>query len=62
VTETVLGIDLAKLNIDVALLIDGKTKNKSFKNTSDGFETLALWLRKLGVGRVKRAWNILATI
>jgi transposase len=46
-------MDIAKLKIDVALFIDGKTKNKSFKNALDGFETLTLWLRELGVWRVQ---------
>ena len=49
----VLGIDIAKQRIEVALLVDGKVKNKSFKNTTEGFETLALWLRKLGIPKVQ---------
>jgi transposase len=36
----VLGIDIAKQRIEVALLVDGKVKNKSFKNTTEGFEAL----------------------
>jgi transposase len=48
----VLGIDIAKQRMEVALLIDGKVKNKSFKNTTEGFEALALWLKKLGIERV----------
>jgi len=51
-TAPVLGIDIAKLRVEVALLVDGKIKNKSFKNAPDGFEALALWLRKLGIERV----------
>jgi transposase len=49
----VLGIDIAKQRIEVALLVDGKVKNKSFKNTTEGFEALALWLRKLGILQVQ---------
>jgi transposase len=49
----VLGIDVAKQRVEVALLMDGKVKNKSFKNTTEGFETLALWLRKLGIPQVQ---------
>jgi transposase len=49
----VLGIDIAKQRVEVALLIDGKVKNKSFKNTMEGFETLALWLRKLGISQIQ---------
>jgi transposase len=36
----------------VALLVEGKIKNKSFKNAAEGFEALAVWLRKLGRERV----------
>jgi transposase len=49
----VLGIDIAKQRVEVALLVDGKVKNKSFKNTTEGFEALALWLRKLGIPQVQ---------
>jgi transposase len=48
----ILGIDVAKQRVEVALLIDGKVKNKSFKNTMEGFETLALWLKKFGISKV----------
>ena len=42
-----LGIDVAKLTIDVALLIrDAKPKQKSFANTPSGFLQLASWLRQ----------------
>jgi hypothetical protein len=36
----VLGVDIAKQRIEVALLIDGKVKNKSFKNATEGFDTV----------------------
>src|SRR5512136_2229173 len=49
----ILGIDIAKQRMEVALLVDGKIKNKSFKNTTEGFEALALWLRKLGIVKVQ---------
>jgi len=49
----VLGIDVVKQRIEVALLVDGKVKNKSFKNTMEGFETLALWLNKMGISQVQ---------
>ena len=49
----VLGIDITKQWIEVALLVDGKVKNKTFKNTTEGFEVLALWLRKLGIPQVQ---------
>ena len=49
----VLGIDIAKQRMEVALLVDGKVKNKSFKNTTEGFEALGLWLKKLGISKVQ---------
>ena len=49
----VLGIDIAKQKMEVALLVEGKVKNKAFKNTTEGFETLALWLRRLGIVQVQ---------
>jgi len=48
----ILGIDIAKQRIEVALLVDGKVKSRSFKNASDGFESLSLWLRKWSIERV----------
>jgi transposase len=48
----VLGVDISKQKIDAALLMDSKIKNKSFKNAAEGFEALALWLRKLGIKQV----------
>jgi transposase len=44
----ILGIDVAKQRLETALLVEGKIKNKSFKNAPEGFEALAGWLRKLG--------------
>jgi transposase len=49
----ILGIDIAKQRMEVALLINGKVKDKSFKNAMEGFEALALWLRKLGISKVQ---------
>lgn len=48
-SESILGVDIAKQKFEVALLAEGKIKNKSFPNTTEGFETLALWLKKLGI-------------
>jgi transposase len=48
-SEPVLGIDIAKQKFDAALLIGGKLKHKSCNNSTEGFETLAQWLRKQGV-------------
>lgn len=49
---TVLGIDIAKQKFDVALLLDGKTKHKTCKNSAEGFESLSLWLEKQGSQKV----------
>jgi transposase len=49
---TVLGIDIAKQKFDVALLLDGKTKQKVCKNSVEGFETLMVWLEKQGIQKV----------
>ena len=48
----VLGIDIAKQKFDVALLSDGKTKHKTCKNSTEGFEILMVWLEKQGVQKV----------
>jgi transposase len=49
---TILGIDIAKQKFDVALLVDGKTKHKTCKNSTEGFNTLVIWLEKQGVQKV----------
>ena len=41
-----VGIDVAKRTLQVALLVDGKLKQKSCPNTSDGFVALLSWLDK----------------
>ena len=46
---SVLGIDIAKQKFDAALLLDGKTKHKSCKNSVEGFETLKVWMEKQGI-------------
>jgi transposase len=49
---SVLGIDIAKQKFDAALLIDGKIKHKTCKNSTEGFETLMLWLERQGIQKV----------
>ncbi|MFH1911463.1 MAG: IS110 family transposase [Pseudomonadota bacterium] len=49
---SVLGIDIAKQKFDAALLVDGKTKHKTCKNSVEGFETLMIWLEKHGIQKV----------
>ena len=41
----VLGIDVSKKKLDLALLINGKLKAKVFDNTSAGHRALVEWLR-----------------
>lgn len=48
----VLGIDISKQKFDCAVLIDGKVKHKTCKNSAEGFEALALWLERQGIGKV----------
>jgi transposase len=42
----VLGIDVSKSKVDVALLINGKMKSKVVQNTPDGHQLLLEWLGK----------------
>jgi transposase len=49
---TVLGIDIAKQKFDAALLLEGKIKNKTCKNSAEGFESLISWLEKQGIQKV----------
>ncbi len=52
-TESVLGIDIAKLKFNVCLInAQDKLRHKLFPNTSTGFAQLAEWLSKRGVQRV----------
>jgi transposase len=48
-THPVLGIDVAKMTLDVALLHDEQRRYKQFDNTSGGYQELVLWLRKQGI-------------
>lgn len=48
--KSILGIDVAKAKLDVALqLIDGKIRSKVVDNTPQGFAVLSTWLNKYGV-------------
>lgn len=50
VTQTVLGLDIAKDKVDCALLKLGKMKSKVIPNTPAGFSVLATWLNKHHTG------------
>ena len=46
-TQSVLGIDISKLKLDLCLLRDnGKLKHKVFSNAATGFLQLSAWLQK----------------
>jgi transposase len=45
----ILGIDIAKVKFDVALIIKDKFKSKVFSNTCEGFALLSQWLAQHGV-------------
>ena len=44
----IVGIEVAKLKLDVALLNQGKLKSKVFSNSPEGFRELITWLRAKG--------------
>jgi len=50
--RTILGIDVAKLKLDVALMFDGKTLTRRFDNTPKGFKLLQGWLLSLHIEQV----------
>lgn len=43
---SVVGIDVSKKKLDVALLVNGKTKAKVVENSAEGHQTLLDWLSK----------------
>lgn len=48
-TQSVVGIDVSKSKVDLALLRESKYKHKVFKNNKHGHESIVTWLSKLGV-------------
>ena len=51
-TQIVLGIDVSKRTLDVALIFEARTLCKQFKNSTDGFRSLADWLVSLEIKQV----------
>jgi transposase len=45
-TEAVVGIDVSKSKLDVALLVQGKVKNKVVTNAPQGYQLLRKWLEE----------------
>lgn len=57
----VVGIDVAKRKLDIALLINNKIKTKVFDNTSAGHKAFEDWLIERGArypGRYISAWRL----
>ncbi|MGB7195692.1 MAG: IS110 family transposase [Collimonas pratensis] len=52
----VVGIDVSKKKLDIALLVNGKTKAKVVENSADGYKLLLEWLSKSKV--VKEALHV----
>ena len=50
--DSVLCIDIGKQKFEVHLLVNGKGKSKSVKNSKEGFTVLSDWLRKYDAGHV----------
>jgi transposase len=51
-SKTVLGIDVAKSKLDVALMLNGKVLMKKFENNIKGFKLLQGWLASLKMEQV----------
>lgn len=51
-SKNILGIDISKRKIDVALLIEDKCLSRQFDNSENGFRILQDWLHSLGIKQV----------
>jgi len=51
-SNAVLGIDVAKKKLDVALMFDQKTLTRKFDNSPNGFKLLQGWLKSLHIEQV----------
>lgn len=52
IQNNILGIDIAKLKIDVAVLCNDKSLTKQFNNSAAGFKLLRAWLKSLQIEKV----------
>jgi transposase len=50
--QAILGIDVAKRKLDVALLRNGRKRFRVFANDSSGWRDLLAWLEQEGLDRV----------
>jgi transposase len=51
--EAILGIDVSKKDLSIALFVKGSFKRRKFSNNLNGFKELTDWLKKEQVTRVK---------
>ncbi len=51
-TQIVLGIDVSKLTLDMALIFDNRTLCRQFQNSTAGFKSFAAWLESLQIKQV----------
>jgi transposase len=51
-TQIVLGIDVSKKTLDVALIFEARVFCKQFQNSVGGFNQLTVWLESLQINRV----------
>jgi len=51
-SKNILGIDVAKLKLDVVLLSENKSLSKEFDNLPKGFKLLQRWLQSLQIIQV----------
>src|SRR4030095_4610201 len=51
-SKAVLGIDVAKKKLDVALMFDDRTLTRKFDNTPKGFSLLEGWIKSLHIDEV----------
>jgi len=51
-SKHILGIDVSRRKLDVALILNGKTLTKQFDNSTSGFKLLSAWLTSLHIRQV----------
>lgn len=51
-SQTVLGIDVSKATLDLALYQDDALSNRQFRNSAEGFREIVVWLRQRRTGKV----------
>jgi transposase len=56
-----LGVDVSKLTLDVALIIDEKVKCKEFSNKQEGFVALETWIERQGVSDLRACMEATGT-